>query len=65
MGDHYAALSADREAVSLYMPLSHPSRFRDSLGQAVPNLVIDLRDLGHSEEEIDDELARLSSQLEP
>jgi len=62
MDDFDAALSADREAVSLYvvlLPLD-PVRYRESLEQAVKNLVIDLRDVGYSEQEIADELAALS-----
>ena len=36
-----------------------PARYRDSLKHAVSHLRIDLKDLGHSEQEIADELDRL------
>ena len=63
LGDFDAALSADREAVAVYRALSavDRARYRDLFEQAVRNLVIDLTDLGRSEQEIADELARLSS----
>jgi len=62
LGDFDAALAADREAVSLYTELIalDPVHYRDSLEQAVDNLVIDLRDLGRTEQEVADELDRLS-----
>ena len=62
LDDHDAALSADREAVSTYAALLpfNPERYRDSLEQAVRKLVIDLRNLGRSEQEIADELDALS-----
>jgi hypothetical protein len=62
LGDFDAALAADREAVSSYTELIalDPVRYRDSLEQAVDNLVIDLRDLGRTEQEVADELDRLS-----
>ena len=63
LGDFDAALSADREAATIYAALHSidPERYRDSLQQAVNNLGIDLRDLGRSEEEITNELDRLLS----
>jgi hypothetical protein len=63
LGDFDAALSADREAATIYVALYSidPERYRDSLQQAANNLGIDLRDLGRSEEEITNELDRLLS----
>jgi hypothetical protein len=62
LDDHYAALSAEREAVAIYTALfpSDPERYRDSLEQSVTNLVIHLRNLGYSEQEMADELDALS-----
>jgi hypothetical protein len=59
--DFDAALSADWEAVAIYGALVSldPERYRDPLEGAVRNLVIDLRDLGRGEQEIDAELAQL------
>ncbi len=61
--DFDAALSADREAATLYLALYSvdPERYRDLLQQAVNNLVTDLRHLGRSDEEITNELDRLLS----
>jgi Tetratricopeptide repeat len=62
LDDHYAALSAERKAVAIYTALfpSDPERYRDSLEQSVTNLVIHLRNLGYSEQEMADELDALS-----
>jgi hypothetical protein len=61
LGSSELALAADREAVSLYTELIalDSVHYRDALDQAVNNLVIDLRDLGGTEQEVADELDRL------
>jgi hypothetical protein len=63
MGDFDGALTADREAVAIYAALLSldPQRYQDPLEGAVRNLAIDLRDLGHGEQEIADELDSLLS----
>jgi hypothetical protein len=56
-----AAVFADREAVAIYAALCRfdSERYRDSLEQAVEYLVIDLREVGHGEQEIADERGSL------
>ncbi|MGV9865702.1 tetratricopeptide repeat protein [Rhodococcus koreensis] len=62
LGNIDAALSADREAVSVYSKLfeKDPERYRDAMERGVSNLAVDLKGLGRSEQEIEDELGRLS-----
>jgi hypothetical protein len=61
--DFDAAPSADREAVAIYAALLSldPERYLHSLQQAWTNLVIHLRNLGYSEQEIAGELDSLLS----
>ena len=58
LGHFDAALSADREAVSVYLALAaiDPERYQGALEHAVGNLVVDLRDLGRTEQDIAAEL---------
>ena len=61
--DFETALSADREAVSIYtaLPSLDPEGYQDPLEGAVRNLAIHLRDLRRGEQEIADELDSLLS----
>jgi hypothetical protein len=61
--DFHGAMSADQEALTIYVALhsTDPERYGDSLQKAANNLRTDLRDLGRSEEEINNELDRLLS----
>ena len=61
--DFKGALSADREAATIYVALHSldPERYRDSLEQAAASVRSDLRDLGRSEKAISKELDRLLS----
>ena len=61
LGAHDEALAADREALSLYRELAaiYHARYESRLEQAARNLVVDLRGLGRSDEEIEADLNRL------
>lgn len=61
LGDFDAALSADREAVSVYsgVLVLDPERYREAMERAVHDLAVALKDPGRSEQEIEDELGRL------
>ena len=62
LGDFKGAVSADREAVSVYTPLVSvdPDRYQDGYRQAIQSLTQHLKALGRTEQEIADELDRLA-----
>jgi hypothetical protein len=55
------ALAADSEATQLLIRLSaaHPDRYAEAAEKALANVVVDLRDLGRNENDIQRELATL------
>jgi hypothetical protein len=61
LGQFDAALAADREAVQVYTTLtsSDNARYRDSWERAVNNVVVNLKNLGWSEQAIAEERSRL------
>ena len=63
LGDFEGAVSASREAVSIYTALvsADPNRYRDGHESAIELLAAYLKELGRTEREIAEELDRLKS----